>query len=92
MIRNGELIDFRVCLSNSDPPVCVSINSAMVRQKLALENFEFYASLVSGMIDGFDGYLYDDGNECDLFACIDKLSCTRPLGGNQHHDKWKMKG
>ncbi len=58
-------------LGSSDPPVCVSINSAMVRQKLVLENFEFYAGLVSGMIDGFDGYLYDDGDECDLFACID---------------------
>lgn len=58
-------------LKNSEPPACVSVTSAMKRQKLVLENFEFYAGLVSGMIDGFDGYLYDDGGECNTFACID---------------------
>ena len=58
-------------LGSSDPPTCVPIVSAMVRQKLVLENLEFYAGLVSGMIDGFDGYLYDDGDGCDTFACID---------------------
>ena len=58
-------------LDKSDSPTCLPIISAMVRQKLVLENFEFYAGLVSGMIDGFDGYLYDDGDGCNMFACID---------------------
>jgi hypothetical protein len=58
-------------LTGAPAPTCEFIYTAEVRQTMVLENFNFYAGIVSGLINGFDTYLYNAPGACETLGCVD---------------------
>lgn len=58
-------------LVEAPAPTCEFIYTAEVRQTMVLENFDFYAGILSGLINGFDTYLYNAPGACEMMGCVD---------------------
>jgi hypothetical protein len=58
-------------LADAPAPTCEFIYTAEVRQAMVLENFDFYAGILAGLINGFDTYLYNAPGACEMMGCVD---------------------
>lgn len=58
-------------LENPPAPTCEFIWAAEIREPMVLENFDFYAGIIAGLINGFDTYLYNSPGECEYMGCVD---------------------